>query len=700
MARKKQQTQDKFASHSLFILATVTLVLLFFALRAMVVFADGTQESLSTDTYEQKEGFAKGVAGNLGAALTVASHTVETMMTDLATRIKKCETTYKDALKEIEAGEQQLSSFETSLKGMELQYATAAGSIKPQCCQLEGTCDGCGERAYQSGLVELKKVIQTFKDWLETNRILLKGIKNIVESNLKANLPCVPDTEEKPKQTSSETVADRLKEALAKGSTIKPCVPGIGCSSFKLPYNIQPGSGYLLSYVPRLSSKAVALIKGKRVQVRPVQCSKPRVIPGAVLVGGSTGTGVCAQFSYVSTASTTVTYEFVCRPEWSFCSGGPFDIPLDYVDINGQLMLSAGTEGCCTLCAGSDLPPCIPLDDIAEPGGGGGGNTCEASGNFSCGGGGGGGTGCTTSSECQSGFCDNGKCTEPPLLNGSGQGCTTDADCYSGKCMQGQCVQIIVINNNGNPSVVSPSRSAPDNNVITKEIERKVSAPEVSTLFGLNKTKTVRSTNCIWGAKCSNTTDCCGADCDKGYCSCGIAACSSSGECCYGYCEEGACVIAPTMAAFAFSKQINGCAGFIEECLPGEGSCFTICNALLVFLGLASVGAGFVAWNKFGHVTPALAGAIIPCFIGMTIYPFAGSVVAIMLMAMLYVTKEEQFAPFVEMPYILYDLVRDIYTVMTELAHGLLYGMTDTSSSKPSAEPPKRPPLPQLPPRR
>lgn len=175
---------------------------------------------------------------------------------------------------------------------------------------------------------------------------------------------------------------------------------------------------------------------------------------------------------------------------------------------------------------------------------------------------------------------------------------------------------------------------------IARDTERKVATPLVYAIFGLSRKKTEVFKTCIKGALCADPADCCGAECIDGGCLCSTNACITSGECCNGYCDEGSCRAAPHMSLFisaALGRPISsevGCAGFVEECLPREGNCFVICNALTSFLLASAVGAGAVAWRRFAHPAAGIVGAFIPMALGLSIYPLVGIIAGILAVAM------------------------------------------------------------------
>jgi hypothetical protein len=227
--------------------------------------------------------------------------------------------------------------------------------------------------------------------------------------------------------------------------------------------------------------------------------------------------------------------------------------------------------------------------------------------------------------------------TPPPTktaCKNNGVGCGADGECCSGQCKSKQCNSPIIQDGVIVPPAIGSSGFIQEDKEPTIEIEtdRKIS-PLVS-IFGWTKVKADTASSCIRGAQCAASSDCCSAPCSDGYCLCGMSACSSSGECCSGYCEDGQCKTAPTMSLFLLSKPLQGCAGLVEECLPGEGSCVAICGGLTILLLITAAGSGFVAWQRFAHPVPAIIAAVIPILIGLLMYTFVGIIAAIVMIAM------------------------------------------------------------------
>jgi len=250
---------------------------------------------------------------------------------------------------------------------------------------------------------------------------------------------------------------------------------------------------------------------------------------------------------------------------------------------------------------------------------------------------------CCNGANCCNGTCTSRLCFAIPLAYNGGV-CNTSSNCYSNNCLDGYCTSLIIENG----SLVSPKISAlgftrsGENTSVIKELDRKVSAMFIADSLGWSRRTTENFTTCIRGASCDKSTDCCGADCFEGSCLCGISACSSSGECCDGYCEDGLCKIAPTMSLFTLSKPFKGCAGIVEECLPGEGSCFMLCDVLTALLLISAVGVGLVAWRIFEHPAAGVAATIIPALLGLVTYPLVGIVVGLLAIALLQFIKKDK----------------------------------------------------------
>lgn len=234
---------------------------------------------------------------------------------------------------------------------------------------------------------------------------------------------------------------------------------------------------------------------------------------------------------------------------------------------------------------------------------------------------------------------------DQPVLacKSNGEICVADLECCSANCMAGKCTSAIVEDG----KTVSPKRSASrfeeagTKSTTVREAERKVSVGFLVDVFGWSRKKIETASTCIMGSSCSASADCCGADCVEGYCLCSTRVCSSSGECCSGYCEEGLCRPPPSMLLYALSRPLQGCAGFVEECLPGEGSCFMLCDGLNILLLITSAGTGAVMWRRFVHPVAGIAAAAVLAFIGVGIYPFAGILAGLLVIVMLQFLKVE-----------------------------------------------------------
>lgn len=269
---------------------------------------------------------------------------------------------------------------------------------------------------------------------------------------------------------------------------------------------------------------------------------------------------------------------------------------------------------------------------------------------------------CTTDAQCEFGLCSIGSCVscqDLGCLSGwkcrpedgkcyckdNGEACAADGECCSGKCAGGKCIPVIV--EGGKTTSSGYSRGAGSSGAVggeqrvVREVERKATSAFLVNIFGWSKTKVEEETTCIRGSLCATSADCCGADCVDSACLCSTKVCSVSGECCAGYCEGGLCRTAPVMSLFvaeALKKPVTaevGCAGLVEECLPGEQSCFSICNALTGLLLVVSAGTGGIVWRRIGHPVPGIVAAFVPIGVGLMFYPFVGMVVGLLTLALL-----------------------------------------------------------------
>jgi hypothetical protein len=176
---------------------------------------------------------------------------------------------------------------------------------------------------------------------------------------------------------------------------------------------------------------------------------------------------------------------------------------------------------------------------------------------------------------------------------------------------------------------------------VVREVERKATSTFLVDVFGWSRKKIEEETTCVRGASCTTSAECCGADCVDGGCICSTKVCATSGECCNGYCEEGLCKTAPTISLFfaeTLKKPITaeiGCGGLVEECLPGEQTCFSFCNALTGMLLVVSAGSGGIVWRRMRHPVPGIITALVPIGVGLMFYPFVGTVVGIVMVALL-----------------------------------------------------------------
>ncbi len=231
--------------------------------------------------------------------------------------------------------------------------------------------------------------------------------------------------------------------------------------------------------------------------------------------------------------------------------------------------------------------------------------------------------------------------------------CILDSQCPSGsKCQRGACVcgsdDYVCQQTLGRDAVASvvlgtPSAGKP--NVIVSEVvvqeTRKVIIDPLIEIFGWSRVKTETSRSCIKGGACFSSADCCGNECSEGACICSVNACVTSGDCCSGYCDGGLCKQPPTMSLFltdAFSKPLDtnvGCAGLVDECLPGEGNCVSVCSGITGVFILISLAIGFLVWRIFNHPVPGLVGVFIPILLGISTYPFVGVIIGLLIIGLL-----------------------------------------------------------------
>jgi hypothetical protein len=84
-----------------------------------------------------------------------------------------------------------------------------------------------------------------------------------------------------------------------------------------------------------------------------------------------------------------------------------------------------------------------------------------------------------------------------------------------------------------------------------------------------------------------------------------------------------------------FSKPLQGCAGLVEECLPGEVGCIAICGALTFLMLASALSSGLYSWRRFNHPVPGIIAVIVPLLVGMLLYTFVGIISAFAIIVML-----------------------------------------------------------------
>ena len=88
----------------------------------------------------------------------------------------------------------------------------------------------------------------------------------------------------------------------------------------------------------------------------------------------------------------------------------------------------------------------------------------------------------------------------------------------------------------------------------------------------------------------------------------------------------------------AFSRGLTsqmGCAGLVEECSPGEGTCISLCNGLSFLLVLVAGGFGAYSWKSYNHPVAGLVAAFAPVLTGLGTYPFVGIIFGIIMFSLL-----------------------------------------------------------------
>jgi len=219
--------------------------------------------------------------------------------------------------------------------------------------------------------------------------------------------------------------------------------------------------------------------------------------------------------------------------------------------------------------------------------------------------------------------------------------CTLDAQCASGKCVGGTCLSQTFLQRTINrPSTTSPgtveSVFVAPGEVILEPVRSSSIIPNVILkTFGVATERKVKT--CEIGLRCSTDADCYDSKCITGTCACCIQTCLRTADCCGGYCEDDKCKLPPRMEPFIVRKPAySGCTGLIQECLPGEGGCISICNAMTILLAFVAAGTLFAFWKIYKHPVVGIIGGAIPFVVAVISYPFAGIIVAILLIGLMF----------------------------------------------------------------
>ena len=215
--------------------------------------------------------------------------------------------------------------------------------------------------------------------------------------------------------------------------------------------------------------------------------------------------------------------------------------------------------------------------------------------------------------------------------------CLSDSDCPSGRCVRGFCLSETFISRQTSQGVlVSPGE------VIKESVKTSTVLPTfILKTFGVETKREVKT--CEIGLRCQTSADCYDSKCMDGTCACCIETCVRSSDCCEGYCEEGTCKLLPKMVSFIGSKPtFSGCTGMIQECLPGEQGCISICNAMTILLAIVAAGTLFAFWRIYNNSVIAIVGAAIPILISLLTYPFAGIIISLLMIGLMFVKDESQ----------------------------------------------------------
>jgi hypothetical protein len=84
------------------------------------------------------------------------------------------------------------------------------------------------------------------------------------------------------------------------------------------------------------------------------------------------------------------------------------------------------------------------------------------------------------------------------------------------------------------------------------------------------------------------------------------------------------------------SSIFSGCAGLIRECLPGDQGCISICNAMTFLLAIVAAGTAFAFWKIYNNPVIAIVATAIPIAISLITYPFAGVIIALLMIGMMF----------------------------------------------------------------
>jgi hypothetical protein len=208
-------------------------------------------------------------------------------------------------------------------------------------------------------------------------------------------------------------------------------------------------------------------------------------------------------------------------------------------------------------------------------------------------------------------------------------GCRSGAECDSGKCVNGNCLSVTF-----SERQVAPGFIRNETQPVTDLIPASV-----LTRFGIATEVKVKT--CDIGTRCSTSDDCFDSQCIDGTCACCVQTCVRSADCCAGYCDQGRCKLPPSMAPFIIRNPdsgslLSGCAGLIQECLPGEQGCISICNAMTFLLAIVGAGTMFAFWKTYKHPAIAIGSLAIPIVLSIITYPFVGVIISLLMIGMLF----------------------------------------------------------------